>query len=553
MEQKDLAIQYEGLYKSIKLAIMNIESIGFDGSKYQKELQIIDEKTKGKVVSSSKELYATANVILDYDNGIKELDKLSDELKVYDCYFIAINSCKWIEIRMNNDISLEELQKLVSEMIRNINLIINSNTMNYDNEKHIVEKIYEVAYNLIKLEILKTGQSELYRFALNEPNTISYFNTLVNEDINGLKVDKKLAIKEKLYERYKEGISANIFDIELIKRILASTDNISFKKVIYDNLDSIELAIKDNNHNISSFLKTVEDSETLTKEKQDIVLESRKDVRKKVISISLLLSLFIGGGIGTKRIATNIATKNKYNRKIEYYSTIDSEISTNSSIIYTDDEMSDSVKIRTYGEYQNSSRREYTEYDIPDKDLTSLEDYLDYDLKDYRVVSSSKVQKKGDGISPYPDTYTSVTKDTYEYLGKELSPEDYKTDKIVALVIYCVIVLVSEICYLSFNDELIIIPKIKELLTELIPVYKDYKHEYLGAKKDLEDKSIELRKLINQNEELKIKFNELYEENKFLLDNPNELYDRINKLLNNEELTKAKETVRVLRMQKLNG
>ena len=231
METRDLAIEYKALYKEINSMLKNIKEIGFNVDAYFQELKEINNRVSGDIKSSNDyAAYAKMYYEQGYAGGIGELKKLKNHLDKYSCYFIAFNSCELIKIRIKNT------DKFVSEMIYNLKLIVSSDTIDYDVEKHIVDMVYEVAYELIKLELIKTGKSELYSYVSNQKENVAYFAELIKKDIEALNLDdgKNRRLIEKLYERKKTGIDATFFDIDIIKGIIANTNAVEFRKTNID-------------------------------------------------------------------------------------------------------------------------------------------------------------------------------------------------------------------------------------------------------------------------------------------------------------------------------
>ena len=197
----DLAIKYKALYQKVEMMLDNIKEIGIDISIYEQTLKQIQNEVNNNVKNSYIDGYARACYEQYYSKGLGNLQKLKNQLDKYDIYYRVFKSCKWIEMKLDDsNISYESLEQYVNEMILNIKSIIESDTLDYDNEKHIVESVYKVAYDLIKLELTMTGDSKIYRYTKSEEINISYFNTLIKKDINIIIESNKMP--DKLMERY---------------------------------------------------------------------------------------------------------------------------------------------------------------------------------------------------------------------------------------------------------------------------------------------------------------------------------------------------------------
>ena len=218
----DEGIKYSSLYKEVELAITNIAMLGFDTKEFEKCLKEIHNEVSNNVKVKYYKGLAEASYIQSYSNGIWQLEKLKNELDKFDIYVKAQNSCEYINMKLDNNLSITELDKIVSKMIYVLKMIIKSPTIDYDNEKHIVEKIYETSYDVIKLELLLKGESQLFLFAASEDINISYFNNLILKDIEkiDLKDENNKMLKTKLFELGEKGIYSNYLNLELIKLIL---------------------------------------------------------------------------------------------------------------------------------------------------------------------------------------------------------------------------------------------------------------------------------------------------------------------------------------------
>ena len=248
---RDEAIKYNALYQEIELAISNIHNLGFDTTEFVRVLREIHNRVNDNVKVKYVRGMAEASYIQSYSNGINELNKLKNRLDNYDVYVKAYNTCNYINIKLNKDISKEEMAKCVSQMIYTMKSIFKSSTIDYDDEKQIIEKIYETAYNIIKLGIITDGESQLYQFAKKEDVNISYFNNLVLKDIEGINLGENTNIKTKIYELGGNGIYSNYFDLELIKLIIISTKEADLKGIITDKIKTLCNEILESDKEIS--------------------------------------------------------------------------------------------------------------------------------------------------------------------------------------------------------------------------------------------------------------------------------------------------------------
>ena len=541
MQTMDLAIKYKNLHQAVELMIANIKEIGFDVSEYEKVLKSITSNVNNNVKVSYNKGFARANYEIDYSNGIAELNKLISHLEKYDVYFKVLNSCEWLNIRIiEKDITKDQLKQYVSEMIYNLKQIVKSDTMDYDNEKHIVEMVYEVAYKIIKLELMMTGSSSLYNYIKQEDINISYFNVIIKKELAGLKTKGKdtTYLKQKLFEIRKNGINSNYFDLDLIKVLLIYDGNNSFKDNINESMNAIINRINANIREIKKLVREYQDDESERKEYKSDIKENRKNIRNRLIAFLIATSIMIGSGIGVQKLVKKESIKDKYKRTIEIYSTITDEVTTETDEIYLSDQPEGKTIVRVYEPYKKESRRDYQYYDVSYLDFDSLKECYEYGTDNYGVVPQDGTLRTSDKdiISDYQNSYTEVIRSTYEFVNRELDRSDYDEGLVLGYFMYVVVMLLFEVIYYNLTDpyyDTVIIGGIHELYdeTKALLANKDRYKEY----KDKITKNInKILQLINQNEVLRNEFNRLYEANKYLLDKPDELYQRFSSLTDDE-------------------
>lgn len=528
MVTRDLAIKYKSLYQETEIIIDNIKELGFDMDEYEKELLTISEKVNNNIKTTIIKNFARASYENYYSEGINNLNILKNRLDKYNIYYKVLNSCNYINIKIKNkNINKEELDKYVSEMIYNLKLIIKSDTMDYAHEKHIVEAIYKTAYDVIKLEIIKTNGSQLYLFCKNEEVNISYFNKLIKEEIKkyDLNDDKYNFLRMKMYEIKRKGIETNYFDIDLIKYILVFSDNFNIKESLKSNLDNINNEVKTS----YSFLTDSDNQyrgyyKTLDRVKNNIS-EDKGEIKKKIISLLITISLLTGGSFGVGAICKKRNTDcDKYTKTTETYLTIDDKVTSHSEELFLGNKKDNSVTIKVYDEYLNNKKRKYRLYDVSDYDFSDIEDYYKYGIDNYEIVPEKKTARlsNGDTIINYKDGYIEVERITYKYDGKYFNQEAYEDDLVGFYFLYILFFLVIDLFYLVINDKTFLIGNIKELKKDIDSLKYDEK-DYLSNKKEIEEKINVILNEINKYEGLKASFDKLFEENKYLLDNPNKL------------------------------
>lgn len=540
METNDLAIKYKGLYQAAELMIANIREIGFDMTEYEAALKNISHSVITNVKNTHSGGFARANYEMDYSNGIKELNKLIMHLEKYDVYFKVLNSCEWLNMRLNDKhITNQELKEHVSEMAYNLKQIVKSDTMDYDSEKHIVELVYETAYDLIKLELMMTGGSQLYSYIKNEDINVSYFNTIIKRDL--IKIDleneENAFIRQKLFEIRKAGISSSYFDLDLIKGLLIHDGDNGFKVMVNEKAMELLTKIKDNRPQIKSLARDYADNIDDCKDYADNIKSNKKEIRKRLISFLVATSIMVGGGIGVHKLAKNGATGDKYLQTTEVYSSTTDDVSTETKEVFLGNAPSSKTIVRVYDPYKNEQRREYEEYDVSYLDFDNARAYYEYGVDNYEVVAKDGVLKTGNGdtIPDYENSYTEVIRETYKYLGIDFNEKLYKDGLLGGYIVYIIGWLV-----LGMLGALIISDGNPVIIGSIIVLYEETsdllfnKRHYKNVSERANQNLLKILELINENDSLREEFKRLYETNKYLLDNPEELYQRFMELDNSE-------------------
>ena len=551
METRDLAIKYKALHQAAELMIANIKEIGFDVSEYETILKTIQHDVSDNVKVNYSKGFARANYEMDYSNGIAELNKLIARLDKYDVYFKVLNSCEWLNTRLQDShISDQQLKEYVSEIAYNLKQIVKSDTMDYDNEKHIVEMVYMTAYNLIKLELMKTGNSQLYAYIKKEEINLSYFNLIIKKELSklDLSAEKNTFLREKLFEVRKNGINSNYFDLDIIRGLLINDDNNLFKDTINENMNNIVKNIEENTKKIKELVDMTRSCEYEKNYYKKDAEWNKKNIIKRFISFLIATSIMIGGGIGLQRLVKKESIKNKYNRTIEVYSTITDETTTEADVIYLSDEPEEKTIVRVYDSYKSETRRDYQYYDVSYLDFDSLKEYYEYGTDNYGVVPQDGTLKTSsdDAISDYQNSYTEVIKSTYEYVGRELDKTEYANELVIGFLMYLLVLFVFESLYNSVTEPdypTVIIGGIRELLEENKDLLSN-KGEYNKYQEKITNNLNKIMELINKNDELRSEFDKLYNANKYLLDNPDELYNRIDQVVKNNYSEAAKKLIK---------
>ena len=543
----DQALEYKSLLNKVDIMIDNVNKLGMDTKKYKEVLkEIINEVESSTKVSKSKwGNNASMVLICDYALGIKKLRALELELSEYEVYFKAINSCEYLLMRidkMDNISNKEEVRKYANEIIELLKEIKLSSTIHYSDEKKIVEKIYEVDYKIIQLEIITFGSSQVYEYVKNYDIDTYFLDRCIRKEIEALnlKDNKNRKIKEKIYELSRDGLDTSYFDIELIKLLMCNSNDIDLKDNIIEELKKIKKEINDI---VALYDRTLFRYNCFLNEHQmrfNEIKQYQRKILRRITSTIVSLSIVVGGFWGIHTLMKKISTSKAYPKITTTYSDVyGKEVEDDYS--YVENKEQDRTYIHVYTDWYDNLElgtiRDIYTYDVSNIELENIEDYLDLNYTE--LDADKKTVPLLDGNSLSQKGYTEVEKISIDRSKEESVPNIgiYIMVSIFPYLIYIYLLLIIESEMLDVNGKYFgIINNICQLLKFNI---KDYKKGIIKYKNELQECKSYLNSLleeINKYEELRTRFNELYNQNKYLLDDPEKLLSKIDTL--SQELSK---------------
>ena len=286
----NLDLIFESLVDELKIMINNISDLGINTKKYKEELNNIINDVHSNVEESKKKWENNANMFLeiDYNAGIKKLNHLKLELNDYNIYFKAVNTCKCLILEFDDIENLKDGEKIkhyaeiIIELLKDIKL----SNITYDKKKKAILKgIYDIVYEIIKLEIIKLGKSRVYEYVKDDDIDTSFLEKCVRKEVETLNLDVKKYenVKKKVYEINSDGLTSNYFDIDLIKSLIICSNNIDLKEDIVNELKDLK---KEINNNVLNFKNGMSELKKSKKSFQKI--KSKFNQAKIVILLNVL-------------------------------------------------------------------------------------------------------------------------------------------------------------------------------------------------------------------------------------------------------------------------
>ena len=325
-EKFDLALKYDTLYKDT-----------LDDLKYAKKvIDIKDLENKVKMINNNlKEelnnyqlntisLNNTNNFQTDYleniySKYIKELEIIQNNLKERDFYIKIYYQIKEIENLIYKDNLNSNDLKSISQ-----NIIIILKNINYDNthilNETVINKLYDLVYEIIKLELIYEGKSSLFVFCLNNILSEHYLNFTIKKDIEKYQKENNQdeMLDLMLAKLDVKGVDRSYLDENLIIYLMLNK-NEDYQAKVIDKLNHLRDKLRDN--------------EELLDSEQGKIFNLRKNIESiktnilgEISYIMANIALFTGISVGSYFLS---------NKDVYEYE-VDSEIYSTSNMIQTD-------------------------------------------------------------------------------------------------------------------------------------------------------------------------------------------------------------------------
>lgn len=303
-------------YQEIKKYLTLIQELGQDTSRIKLEIAKINEDLENELNQvyrddtgdQLKNPIEAERIKWSYLNAITKLSKIKEMLiKEYDIDIAINSSVEELENNINNTME-ENLNTTIELLSHTINLISSiSNDNNID--KSLLDKIYSMTYQLIKLELIYTNNSTLLNTILeSEVTTINVEKYLLKE-IQSLDLTdpKNEAIRKRYNELKTMTLKNNFLDYELLN-LLKFYHNEKYLSVLKKELSNKSTSLEQQRNEIE---KKTERKRILQQEIKKTKL-SRKGAKRNIIRYRtfitaqaiFVLTTFLGAGVLSKKIAT---------------------------------------------------------------------------------------------------------------------------------------------------------------------------------------------------------------------------------------------------------
>lgn len=505
MNNNDLAICYNTNILKINKALAKMQKIGLDVSKYEEALEEIDASLKENI-NSSYHFNAVDTLMQDvleqsYVKANNKVELLYSELNKYEIYLQVASFCGVLKsFILSNSNSSSEVLNLGIVLRKMLDGIKKSNTLDYEVEGKLVEDIYHLAYEFIKIELKVLGSSLTLDFISSDcvhKINLDHEITHALENID-LKDKRYQSVVKRIGELDSLGLDSTYVDLELLNNLVNAEKYQDFKKIVpeiseklaqyYQNLSSLNEAIQSKKNKINSKQEASEEI---------ITSETVKNIFKSLAT----LGVTVGIAVGIIKLSKPATTEKKY-----HTITTSSLEDTIQDYYLAPENLIDSSNIGTflyeYSPYEKNRfgnfERTMTAYDLSDFETLSLEEYLELDFKALGIKKSSSPEiKKSLNLA---DTYEEAYYILQDVDKDDIISTENRTNQIIFSVLYIVVEALI-LFVINLKSDGALTDSFEDILNDL----KNLKE----AKTDIKQTKAELLKLhqkfytlVKENEEL---------------------------------------------------
>ena len=538
----DTAQVYKAKLIEITKKISDIESLGFNTEKLKGELTSITNNVNSNVKKSKNHNF-DGLVASDYMNATSELTKLESKLDEYDIYFKAYNFALYV-----NKISLNEsnIDNIREEIKRILNGLRNSSNVDYEDEKVIVESVYDAVFKVICYEIENYNSSEIYDYCKKNETDTLYLHAIIAKNISGIQLSDYREIEEEILRIRKDGLDTNLFDIELLKKIIFRDRKEEFVKSVEKRTNEIVMS-----HNMV-IVKQNQLNEEISNNQNSIVNLKQKITRlrltlsKRIACLLISLSIPVGSFLISKKLFEEPFTEYSYDVSYDEFNTIYDK--TNHEVKRENllkPEEYNQVIVNKYTPFEAmegglDGRYKYT-YDVSFLEYDNIEDYIDYVKNECKYAPTISTEYRKDLDNPIDSQidYYEVVK---RYVDIESKKEEigigaiYALSLLISLLISSILLLINAMLWEADIIEYRYFP-LSDFLDE-IDELKEYKKDVVKYQKEIKQKLPLLLEEIGKSKELRTIFNEEFSKQKDILEHikyelakPDNLDEPVKKLL----------------------
>ena len=187
----DNAIKYNAKLTELKNNLDKVSKMGMKIYDFNNKIEVIEKEVNDKIKDNYDKFFdGKSDVFLNdslskiYEEAIKKIDRINEYvISQYDDYYKINNKC--IELNDNiSNINSNNIDDFVAEVKTLLRKMKSSSCIDYQEEKVLVDDVYDLVYRTIKLELMYNKQSELIGEVKSDDVDSTYIAELVKQDID---------------------------------------------------------------------------------------------------------------------------------------------------------------------------------------------------------------------------------------------------------------------------------------------------------------------------------------------------------------------------------
>lgn len=322
--------EYGGQVKLVQTIIKNLSDMGIDVTSFVFKSNEIKEKINKEIlkINNNQEISeADKDKLISgaYDASYEDLKVLLEYLNKYTIYFQTVNKSHYIFDSQNEvNYSKTDISSLIEELIMCLDSIKSFKGLNEEEDNLLLDSLYKVIYDIMKVEYKSFGQSKLLEYCKKDKSHCPYINEYIVNDIAQLRnvVEDTNYIDLLVHKLNSEGKDTMYLDEELIRTISIYSSKEKYVKELMESIKQLISDTKKNNSNIRE-LKSDKSSKEWDKRNYESRLKEEKDYRKKVVIKDTIVGIISLACVATAvHYAPVLAKKEYYNTDTETYSTV---------------------------------------------------------------------------------------------------------------------------------------------------------------------------------------------------------------------------------------
>lgn len=291
---EDLNLKFQAKKKELEIAFDQLEKFGINTEQYREGLKEVEKaweaeqkKSYGPIDNAFPQTsLAQASNMASSSKYIKKLLSIYQDLTfLFNEYIQMFYSCEALEKMLATDkiFDISEIDNMAKEIVINLKRINQSSNMDWQAEKDLVNKIMDLAYKIMKLEMLTKNDSLVFNVMQQQLDmVIPFMSDRICLEMTALNDDPIIQIYSA--QAQSRGLENGYFDKNLIREI--SKYAYSSKQLKEFEKDFKQLEQK---------LKEVQDRQTETlNKKEKVEIATKKFGKNLVISVALMVGLFAG-------------------------------------------------------------------------------------------------------------------------------------------------------------------------------------------------------------------------------------------------------------------